>query len=646
MTRGLARAAAFVWGVQGLFGAAPVAKSVVNAASYAASGMAPGSLAALFGSDLSTTTAAAAGYPLPSNFGGASVYVNGVAAPVLFISPEQINFQVPWETPTGPGSVVLISADGTSNQLAVQITAVAPGLFEGAVLSPAWGQAVTGSRLGLTSRAARAGEYIRILATGLGAVSNQPDSGAAPSETALSSLKTSASVTIGGIRSAIGFAGLAPPGPNPYTAGVYEIDALVPANVPAGDAVQVVVSVSGVASNAATISVVDGRSDSVAKFIELGASGAVILRAITSEDSCPTAALDGTTKLMQTRATATLPFYPVLSCEMAIPANTKALSVEGQALLLPTANLQRITVLGDSGCRMDASASQACYNAQAWPVASIAKNAIASNPQLLIHNGDYHYREVQCMRTVSGCAGSPWGYNWDVWREDLFKPFHDLLAAAPWIFVRGNHESCDRAGEGWFRFLDPRALPAACQVYTDPYSINAGQVHFIHLDSAQADDATAFPDQVAAYATQFDMLRQMVGSQAWIVTHRPLWGIRSNLNANVVLQAASNNDLPSAVQLILSGHTHTFQTYTFSPARAPQLVIGNSGDNLAAALTQPVVGALVGNATVTSSTVSGGFGFSTMTPLDNGGWTVIARDSTGAALVTCTFQPLAINCDR
>ena len=82
---------------------------------------------------------------------------------------------------------------------------------------------------------------------------------------------------------------------------------------------------------------------------------------------------------------------------------------------------------------------------------------------------------------MRGCAGSPWGYGWDAWDADLFTPARPLLAAAPWIVVRGNHESCNRAGQGWWRFLDPRPLvpgrdcndPANDGIgdFSDPYAI-------------------------------------------------------------------------------------------------------------------------------------------------------------------------------
>jgi hypothetical protein len=276
----------------------------------------------------------------------------------------------------------------------------------------------------------------------------------------------------------------------------------------------------------------------------------------------------------------------------------------------------------------------------------VGRSAAATNPQLLIHNGDYHYREAPCM--IAGCAGSPWGYNWHVWREDLFTPLASLLPIAPWAFVRGNHETCDRAGDGWFRFLDPRPMPAACQTYTDPYSIDVGTVQFIHFDSGAADDSItpADPAIVAAYVPQFAKLNQSEGSNAWIITHRPLWGIRSNLNSNIVMQAASQNVLPPGIQLVLSGHTHNFQTYSFFPARAPQLVIGNSGDNLGANPSVSISGFVLGNASVTQGTSLSLFGFSTMTPTAGGGWSIVSFDTTGNTVDTCTFQSGVIACAK
>jgi hypothetical protein len=72
--------------------AAPVA--LVNAASYDRT-VAPGSLAALFGSAMATQIASASTLPLPTTLGGVTVKMNGINAPLFFVSPNQINLQVP-----------------------------------------------------------------------------------------------------------------------------------------------------------------------------------------------------------------------------------------------------------------------------------------------------------------------------------------------------------------------------------------------------------------------------------------------------------------------------------------------------------------------------------------------------------------------
>ena len=621
-----------------LFAADPSVSSVVDAATLRNTTLAPGGLATIFGSGLATTTATAAGYPLPAYLGNANVYINGREAKLLYVSPTQVNFEMPWNTQVGTATIVMIVNNTVSNVLTIPVAAAAPVLFP-TVLSSAYAQPAT-----TTGRPARIGEYITLYATGLG---NDLDktiaNGAAPPDNnTVVNLKTPPSVTIAGLPAAVAFAGLAPPGMNGwFSAGVYQLTVLVPDTILAGDSLPVQISMSGASSNFVNVAVSAERAESYAKFLVLGPGGTVA-RFISTQTTCPVIYADSQPLRMRVRAAATLPFYPVTSCELLLPDGIQSLLMDSQTMRLPVKNPTRITVLGDTGCRMDATTSQACNSPSAWPVAAINKNAGLTNPQLLIHDGDYHYREYQCLS--AGCAGSPWGFNWDVWKEDLFKPFQSLLATAPWVFVRGNHEACDRGGEGWFRFLDVRDYQPACQIYTDPYSIDVGSIQFIHVDSAVADDATPFPDQIAAYRPQFDIVRKLAGPKAWIVTHRPIWAIRSNLNSNVVMQAASNNDLP--VQMILSGHTHTFQAYSFSPARAPQLVIGNSGDNIAAVPAIPIQGQTVGGAVVTTGYSLGGYGYSTIAPTLGDGWNIIPHDVNGGALNNCKMQPALINCEK
>jgi uncharacterized protein (TIGR03437 family) len=111
----------------------------------------------------------------------------------------------------------------------------------------------TGNIQGRVSRPARAGDYITIYCTGLGAVTNPPSSGSAASASPLSATTVTPAVTIGGVpapTTQFFFAGL-----SPGYVGLYQITVQVPAGVPAGNAVPLAFTIGGVSSNTATIAV-------------------------------------------------------------------------------------------------------------------------------------------------------------------------------------------------------------------------------------------------------------------------------------------------------------------------------------------------------------------------------------------------------
>jgi len=151
--------------------------------------------------------------------------------------------------------------------------------------------------------------------------------------------------------------------------------------------------------------------------------------------------------------------FDVLSCEATWPQGVQRARVADRDVPAPASAIQRIVIIAYTGCRMKASqnAFQSCNDPAKWPFAKVAQSAAALKPDLVLHIGDIHYRESPCPQGNTGCAGSLWGYGYDAWQADFFTPTSPLLAAAPWVFVRGNHESCFRAGQGWFRFIDTQA---------------------------------------------------------------------------------------------------------------------------------------------------------------------------------------------
>jgi len=108
--------------------------AVVSAANPAAAAIAPGSLASAYGKDLATSVAGGTSLPLPTLFGGTSVSIldssgNPSLAPLLYVSPGQVNFEVPQGIATGAAAVTVTSGDGTRALATVQVAPVAPGLF-------------------------------------------------------------------------------------------------------------------------------------------------------------------------------------------------------------------------------------------------------------------------------------------------------------------------------------------------------------------------------------------------------------------------------------------------------------------------------------------------------------------------------------
>ncbi|HET7098266.1 MAG TPA: metallophosphoesterase [Casimicrobiaceae bacterium] len=440
------------------------------------------------------------------------------------------------------------------------------------------------------------------------------------------------------------------------------------------------------------------RSAAFYAYVVLGAEGRPVARVITAEAACPAIDLDGVSMPMDVRASpATIPLrptlsppaqskpsaFPVLTCEKTIPVGVVRATVLDRALPLPVAHPRRIVVIGDTGCRIKAGDNafrgvfQACNDPALWPFPQVARAAADVHPDLVIHAGDYHYRENACPAGNAGCAASPWGYGWDTWEADVFAPAAKLFAAAPWIVVRGNHESCNRAGQGWWRFLDPRPLAPRrdCNVaadddigdYSDPYAVPYGSAadadtQFIVFDSSKVGvmPLAANDPMYILYRAEFESAFALAARRpnAFFINHhptlafapnpaKPLTPYPGNGALQSVLTALQPATLfPPSVQAVLSGHVHLFQVVTFATPQPPQFVAGNGGDWVDTPLpiplppgTTPLPGAVVANIVASNR-----FGFMTI-ERDGARWRMIAHDVRGAPMTTCTLAEKRASCD-
>ena len=371
-------------------------------------------------------------------------------------------------------------------------------------------------------------------------------------------------------------------------------------------------------------------------------SGGLVARAIVQPDaggqaSCPMIRIGGVESAMTVRApavtsvasrgdfygSARLVDFPVVTCEAALPANTKSASINGQPLKVLSGNtsVNRVVVVGDTGCRVkgptafvqaaDGTASggdrlQDCSSEAAWPYAKLSRVAASFNPDLIVHNGDMHYREgfpegvekafggsvnaanggfqqdnasIKAKFAATGINDSI-NYGWRAWEEDFFKAAGPLLGAAPWAMTRGNHELCDRAAQGWFRFLDTRNFPKAgttyaktdepeydgtdgtaanfkyvrgssfnvaknCSQYVDPVTVLLGDLQLVLIDVGMMSDVPGLSSSMGSTngdhirtARQLTALSNLPASSdpskvTWIVGHKPLFaynGSRATAN--------------------------------------------------------------------------------------------------------------------
>jgi uncharacterized protein (TIGR03437 family) len=216
------------------------ARRAVSAAGYQLSGsgprlrteggpLTPGSLLALYGERLAETDAQATALPLPNNLFGVSVFINGFPAPLLYVSPNQINLQIPWELggENVPVTVVLNGIIG--NTINFDVGQSAPVVYG---IRHSDGAPVAGER------AARAGDILVIRCTGLGPVNGSALTGRpAPAEPLMRTRELPV-VRAGGVGAEVLFSGLAP-----GLVGVYQMNVRLGAGTPVGGQTPVTIAV-------------------------------------------------------------------------------------------------------------------------------------------------------------------------------------------------------------------------------------------------------------------------------------------------------------------------------------------------------------------------------------------------------------------
>jgi uncharacterized protein (TIGR03437 family) len=214
---------------------------VDNTASGSPNQTPAGSVFSIYGSDLATKADQPTNIPLPTTALTTSVTVNGELAPLFYVSPTQINAQMPWDTKPGVATVIVKNGSATSNAVAVTVPQTGtPGII---VYGNNRAVVVNSDNVTVNSPTtpAKVGDEVTVYFTGGGPVVGGTPATGAPSAANLV-VPQPYTVTVSANDATVDYIGLTPGG-----IGLYQCNFVVP-KVSAGDH-PLVITIAGQASN-------------------------------------------------------------------------------------------------------------------------------------------------------------------------------------------------------------------------------------------------------------------------------------------------------------------------------------------------------------------------------------------------------------
>ncbi|MGL9725853.1 MAG: metallophosphoesterase family protein [Wolbachia sp.] len=314
------------------------------------------------------------------------------------------------------------------------------------------------------------------------------------------------------------------------------------------------------------------------------------IRAIIDNNICPIAYVDGEEIEMLSRSSTN---NTETVCELTVNSSTESISIDNTYIPTLPDKISKVAFIGDTGCRINMLFQQECNLVDSWPLKKNLDSIALHKPDLIIHVGDYHYRQTKCRNTKK--CGDIYGYNKEAWYADWFEPAKDILLQSPFLFIRGNHESCNRAYEGWFRYLDSYLFSSEqCKDLIPSWSLDAGSIKFLIFDSSFGEDIFTSKSTIDAFKKQFNKLIQDSSNKpTWFLTHRPLWKSAKKEflpfkgYGNLTQIEAFGNKSPNNITTIVSGHIHIAQILLMDNV-PDQIIVGNGGSLLYAQDQEPV----------------------------------------------------------
>ncbi|MGN7678531.1 MAG: metallophosphoesterase [Anaplasma sp.] len=329
---------------------------------------------------------------------------------------------------------------------------------------------------------------------------------------------------------------------------------------------------------------------------QAAADNKLSVRAVVSPgEDCPILRVNSSNVKMGVRAPPESGKFEDKVCESLLPTSItkRRIEIDGRGLPDIAAGDRRdsikVAIIGDTGCRISRLSKQDCKSPEKWPVRKVLEGVTGQNADLVVHVGDYLYREVECPDEEK-CDKHVYGDNSLTWAADWLSPLQSVSEKVAFIFVRGNHENCERAYRGWFRYLDGHPLSKRryenCERISDSWVFDLKQwfgsnVGFQVYDSSSSGEVFYHKQDIWDLRSKFlEGGKHDRGLQMLLLTHRPLWASHRKYGmeyyGNLPQVKAIGEVLPEEFVAVVSGHIHLGQILSVRRRKPSEGASGSS----------------------------------------------------------------------
>lgn len=320
-------------------------------------------------------------------------------------------------------------------------------------------------------------------------------------------------------------------------------------------------------------------------------------------------------------------------------------------------NLKMIFV-GDTGCRLKETEKfniyQNCNDIKSWPFPKIAKKISAEKYDVLVHIGDYYYREACADKAVCEQYTNTTGPTWLTWWEDFYKPALPFLSKTPVVFMRGNHEDCKRGFRGWAPLSSQvKEFSESCDSYEDIQVIELSDIVFVNFDNSDFEDKKPLkPEEKEVWLARLVRLKDRIikysgAKEVWLFVHKPIYGfLPPALGKGKIIPASvqfrdllrSVDGLESMIDVTVSGHIHSQQLMYFAEGK-PQIIVANGGSKL------DVMEEIIKNKDLYITTkTQDDFGYALFERKGFKKWNWQFKNAEGTLILDCRFENKKMSC--